>query len=153
MRWVFDLDNTLVYTRLANQVAYRYVGVEPPPDFHVRPWQQWCSPEDHDKKADALPRLLAQHAYLLPSFGILQALGGEILTNASQASYDATVAVFPLVGQYRATISMTPADKLEWLLREQDTAQSPGIYLDDSTELVEQVRSRTRWQALDTSGF
>lgn len=153
MRWVFDLDGTLVDTRAAHEAAYREVGVEPPEDFHIRPWQDWCHERVHSEKNALLPRHLAQTARLLPAFKILEAMGGEILTNASEESFAAIVAVFPALSQYRATRGKTPKEKFLWLLEQQGDSMSPGVYLDDNEGLVRQVRRQTRWQALSTSGF
>lgn len=148
MKLVFDLDGTLVRTREANLEAYRSLGVDPPQDFDVRPWQEWCSPEDHERKLVVYPKYVRMLATLLPAYRLLEASGGTILTNSNRKSLDAVVAVFPQLAVYACLFEHTPDMKLNLLRR-----AKPGVYFDDSTSMVRRVREETAWQAIDTSGF
>lgn len=62
----YDLDGVLIYTRTANRDAYRMAGVEPPEDFHQRPWQSWTDQKTHDKKNRYLSQTLGASAYEMP---------------------------------------------------------------------------------------
>lgn len=148
MRLVFDLDGTLVRTREANQAAYASIGVDPPIDFDVRPWQEWCSPEDHARKVEVFPKYLATMATTLPTLSILRATGGSILTNCHRKSWEAIKTVFPELRAYVIFYEKTPDEKISLL-----NAGKPGVYFDDSPSMVRRVREETAWQAIDTSGF
>lgn len=153
MRLVFDLDGTLIETREANLAAYRSIGIEPPGDFHIRPWQEWVSPENHEKKQDVLPRFMLEHSKLLPAHAILAAMAGEcncqVLTNASDRTLEIVRVLFPVFRRYTIRNNMSPDMKLEFL----KSRAASGIYFDDNEELVERVRKETRWQAVSVSQF
>jgi hypothetical protein len=125
---VFDMDGVLVDTREANEWAYRQCGVEPPPDHHTRPWQEWCTKEQHDAKAETFPEGLKLHGRELPL--LEQALNASIavvLTNASTLSLVAVLGAFPRLAQLPIVWNMRPDEKLAWL-----QARGPGYYWDDS---------------------
>lgn len=140
---VWDLDGTLVHTRAANLRAYRSVGVEPPEDFHVRPWQEWCSPADHDRKSEVVVEVLLRHAAPTSLMALHERLGGSILTSASPAVIHALVQRFPRIRSSLVEGSHTPAEKVQWL-----SQREPGIYVDDSERTLAMVRARTRWRTL-----
>jgi len=144
MRHVFDLDETLVSTREANLRAYKHIGVEPPEDFHVRPWQSWTTKELHDQKGEVLGEFVWDHVQLLPTFRILRATKGTILTNAAGRTLQHIVKVFPEIGLYNKIIERAPFEKILWLQQQVE----PGVYWDDNADFCEQVRSATEWQAV-----
>lgn len=149
MHLVFDLDETLISTREANFRAYVSCGITPPVDFHVRPWQEWCTHEQHEAKQDALPEFLPKLIRLLPCYThIFAKTGGIVLTNASKRSLDTICRALPVVCSWNILSEKTPAMKLEWLRK-----TPPGLYFDDNTQLIENIRRETRWQAVDVSGL
>lgn len=149
MLLVFDLDETLISTRRASLEAYHSCGVEPPADFHTRPWQEWCSYEDHEAKQDALPRFLPLYVEFLPCYHMIYRFtGGIILTNAARRSIETLYKVLPETRDWNIISEMKPAMKFDWL-----SSREPGIYFDDNTLLVDRLRRETRWQAIDTSRF
>lgn len=141
MQAVFDLDGTLVHTRSANLAAYQELGVTPPPDFHTRPWQEWCTPEVHRAKGLIIGRYLKVASAATPLMGVFEQIGHTILTNASDEVVSALCDLYePL---RRANIlHMKPDEKVAWLRK-----QPPGFYFDDSLETVHKVREQTRWVA------
>ena len=61
MTYLFDLDGTLVNTRLAVKEAYRQVGIEMPDDAWGKPWTEWLNNKfAHDAKAKIYPDVLKE---------------------------------------------------------------------------------------------
>lgn len=141
MQAVFDLDGTLVQTRAANLAAYKELGVEPPEDFHIRPWQEWCTKEVHDAKGQIIARYLQVAAHATPLMPVYDQIGTAILTNASDEVVHTLCGMFETLR--RATIvQLKPDQKVAWLRK-----RPPGFYFDDSIPTVLKVREQTRWVA------
>ena len=139
----WDLDGTLVHTRDANLAAYQALGVRPPSDFHVRPWQEWCSAEVHDEKGRLLPAYLRRCATPTPLLRLFRGMGGDIVTNSSPPAIAALREIFSELRTARIHGGLSPVEKVDWL----NAASLPGLYIDDSIRTVEMVRRRTQWQA------
>lgn len=137
---VWDLDGTLVDTRKANLYAYESIGVTPPVDFDTRPWQDWCTEKDHNRKSDVIHLYLDKYArptVLMPWY---RQVGGTVLTNASWPVVKWCFEKFDLAPVLHG---YTPNMKVEWL-----AARPPGVYLDDSKRTIELVRRKTNWCAV-----
>lgn len=139
----WDLDGTLIHTREANLRAYHAIGVRPPQDFHVRPWQEWCSELDHDEKGRLLPAYLRRYAAPTPLLRLFRGLGGDVVSNSSPPVISTLREIFPELRSARIHGGLSPMEKVNWLNR----AELPGLYIDDSVRTVEMVRRRTKWQA------
>lgn len=147
MHLVFDLEGTLVSTREANRRAYMLCGVTPPDDFHIRPWQEWCTRKQHEDKQDVLPGLMREHIALLPCFYVVYSkTGGLVLTNAAERSLNAICDAMPVIRTWTIYPEHTPEMKLSWL-----KSRPTGVYFDDNTKLIEKIRRETRWQTVDVS--
>lgn len=137
---VFDMDGVLVDTREANRQAYLRCGVVPPDDHHVRPWQTWCSPEQHDAKAEYFPDCLREYGRELPHLDLALSQSRDlpvvVLTNASTRSLEACRAAFPRLCLLPAVWDMRPEMKLAWL----QSCRMGGTYYDDSVAMVCRVR-------------
>lgn len=147
MRLVFDLDETLVHTKEANRQAYACVGAWPPQDFHVRPWQEWCGKDTHERKMQVLDKFRGLMTPG-PAFYLLVRAGGSILTNASTGSLSVILGAFPVLREFETYHEHDPEMKIRWLRTE-----TPGAYFDNSLRMVERVRRETGWQAVCTEGL
>jgi len=150
MRYVWDLDNTLVHTREAALQAYRLTGTVPPEDFHTRPWQTWCSEEDRARKEIAYPDMLQRFARPTPLFDLWRVKGGPIITNTAAASVDVLCKIFPELHDATIVAGMTPDKKIALLLRLSGDGSGglTGVYVDDSAETCRRVREETQWQTI-----
>ena len=136
MQFVFDMDGVLVETRRANILAYRSIGVQPPPDFHHRPWQEWVDEYKHRQKGDVLPEYLERVGFLYEApLYLAEQLNGLILTNASKKSYETVCRLFPRLAAIPALHSMPPNDKIWWMSRQDEE----GIYFDDNKAIAQRV--------------
>jgi hypothetical protein len=142
VRVAWDLDGTLVLTREANMAAYRRIGVEPPEDFHLRQWREWCEPRKHQEKGTHIAYYLRRLGRPTPLLGVFGQIGGRILTSASPPVVAALREQFPELRKAQIDSELDRAAKIRLLLR-----SSPGLYLDDSIETVEMVRRETPWRA------
>lgn len=143
-RLIFDLDGTLIHTRTANRLAYASIGVIPPEDFNVRPWQEWCSPEDHDRKGEIIAEFLHKHASPTPLFQVFQQTSGIIVTNASDDVLHTLLELYPALKNASHLLRETPAQRVEYMTQ----WRYGGIYFDDSLDTVMKVRERTKWEAV-----
>ena len=142
---VWDLDGTLVETRYANLMAYKSLGIKPPEDFNVRPWQEWCTKEAHDAKGRIIKNFILNYAKPLQLLDVWQANGrGVILTNASHEAVDAIRERFGVLATADIWIGMNSQEKVRWL------AAQPrhGIYFDDSQKTINLVKEHTKWHTV-----
>lgn len=142
---IFDLDGVLVDTRRANLEAYRRAGIEPPADHHVRPWQEWCSPEDHERKGEHLLECLRDYGRKMPLMGeaLRPGVPALVLSNASTRSLLALRQVFVLLGDLPIVWGVSSRRKAAWLAARYEY----GEYWDDSLDVVAQVRRIPGWVA------
>lgn len=143
VRFAWDLDGTLIMTRDANWYAYLHLGVTPPADFHIRPWQEWCTQSIHDQKGDIIGSYLRRYARPTPMLQIFRQTGGVILTNASRPVIRHLTGMFDELRNAEIHSGLRPEQKIEWLRNNE-----PGVYFDDSESTVQMVRERTRWSAI-----
>lgn len=132
-------------TRQATYLAYRSIGIKPPEDFNVRPWQEWCSPEAHKAKGEVIHGFILNHAKPLQLLDVWQANGrGTILTNASPEAVAAVRARFGLLESADIRSGMKSEDKAMWL----GAQPRHGIYFDDSKKTIDLVAERTKWHTV-----
>lgn len=142
---VWDLDGTLINTRQANYLAYKSLGINPPDDFHVRPWQEWCTQEAHDAKGRVIDGFILNHAKPLQLLDVWEANGrGTILTNSSWEAVEAIRRRFPQLADAGIHHEINSEGKTWWLAI-QPTA---GVYFDDSEKTINRVREMTEWTAV-----
>ena len=142
---VWDLDGTLVDTKQANRLAYKSLGINPPDDFHVRPWQEWCSEEVHDEKGKIIGRFILNHARPLQLLNVWEANGrGKIITNASTEAIQAIRNTFPQLADADIKGGLRSYEKTAWLRVYAPT----GVYFDDSEKTIALVKEETRWTAV-----
>jgi hypothetical protein len=147
MRYIWDLDNTLVHTREAALQAYLFTGTTPPDNFHTRPWQTWCSPEDRELKERMYPTMLLQFARPTPLFDLWKVKGGPIITNTAPTSVDVLRRMLPELNDVPIGAGMDPTSKVEYLQILSGDGLT-GVYVDDSAETCRRVREETKWQAM-----
>lgn len=145
MKWVFDLDGTLIDNQRAIREAYIAAGVT----THVfhRPWHEWCTPAQHKRKNELYPALLKQHGVMTPlGVTILQyaPCPVRVLTGASKEALEAVFDAFPsLRDVLHVTSGLSPYDKADWL-----AATGWGAYVDDDDTCRHIIGARTTWAIL-----
>lgn len=142
MFYAFDLDGTLFDTRDAVLSAYKAVGVEPPPDFFGKPWHLWLSDHvAHRAKNRMYPKMfhLVTPLPSLEIYRMIPTAHKTILTGASAESATALCNHFD-VGTTGLETEMTLDDKVRYL-----ATLDPGIYFDDDTHAIQEIRRRTEW--------
>jgi len=150
MRYVFDLDGTLVDTREANRQAYLRAGIEPAHDFHQIPWQRWTVKEIHDQKNLYLPDEMKIYAQRLPLLDLALSLNALVLSNISSEALDALLEVVPERNRLLIKYEMPPNQKVRYLGQE---LGGEGVYFDDSLHTCQLIRSMTdSWQAVHVIG-
>lgn len=159
--WVFDLDGTLVDTRLAVLDAYGRAGVNMPEDAWGLPWQDWLiTPEGrpdfakHALKNAAYPDCVARLARRLDLLEFAVSNRCPILTGASRPAVETIEACFGVTLNVRG-YSMTVTDKVFWLRGVtavgKKTLEDEGptnVYVDDDTYARGVIRASTDWRVL-----
>lgn len=135
---VFDLDGVLVDSREANRLAYQSIGIQPPPNFHVRPWQQWVTQDLHDMKNLALVSFAA-HIRPGPLWSLVKS-DCMVLSNCSPAAFEVILTAMPTLRVIDVTLGLDVSAKVNWL-----NMRKAGIYFDDSAETCAFVRANTEW--------
>lgn len=149
MRYAFDLDGTLVDSKLAVHQAYVDVGVLPPEDFFTRPWFTWLNDKAlHDAKNEKYLELIPSLVKPLPLMRLFKQLTGKadvsILTGASRIAAQAIVDHFQLLPDLmlcgmdmKAKISVM----VEWRY---------GIMFEDNLSHAKNMRKETKWTVCHT---
>lgn len=164
MLLAFDLDETLVATRDANIWAYERVGVRPPSNFHLVPWQNWISDEVHARKQKFLPEGLSRHGRLLPASRILLASGADansemstirvIVTRASKESLEAIRGAYPHLFRSVTRIFFALTDQQRLNVLQRLYPEMTGLYFDDDESTCDDVaRLSDRWRSICTAGW
>lgn len=84
IRFIYDMDGTLVDTRKAIRMAYMRAGIKVPADAWGKTWRDWGCPEDvHKEKARLYPNFVREYGRILPAASLLALTGGRVLTGAS----------------------------------------------------------------------
>lgn len=140
---IYDLDGTLVETKLANREAYIMAGVTPPDNFNTIPWQEWTTKEIHTLKNINLEKTMPEYARELPLLQIARSTKSIVLSNVSDAALKIVAGIFDLS---RLTVAnkMTPTDKVLFL----KNASYTGVYVDDSIETCKLVKATTGWSVM-----
>lgn len=143
MRYVFDLDGTLVDNRKAIEMAYRFAGVTTM-RWH-RPWREWCTPYQHNVKRQIYPVMLRDYGKRLPLADIAERDLGVILTGASpEAVAQLEQAGLINVGRLiMAGMGMTPWEKADWL-----ALHGWGTYVDDELACRQIIQEHTTWDVI-----
>ena len=156
MIWAFDLDGTLVHTKLAVVASYAHVGIIMPDDAWGKPWHEWLLTADgrpdhasHARKNDVYANYLGHLARPTGLLNFAVSNRCPVLTGASTAAVDAIRERFGIdlnvVGY-----SMTPMDKVEWLIDPPSkyTGDPTRIYVDDDPTTLAVVKECTTWNTL-----
>lgn len=129
IRFIFDMDGTIVDSRRAVRDAYKRAGMELPDDAWGKTAKEWgCPPDVHKMKTSLYPTLLLRLGRRLHSADLLETVHGEVLTGASMESVAAVRKFlkhdFPLAG-----VSCSAKMKIDIL----KSCASSGvvIYVDD----------------------
>lgn len=140
-RWVFDLDNTLVYTHTAVIQAYKAAGVIMPPEAWGRPWREWTTQDVHDRKCKLYPHILKRYAWTDELFLHAMSMYAPVITGASEA---AVIALRELFGELNVQLmEATRLDKVNWL-----NEHPVGIYVDDDEGTRALVKEGTSWEVM-----
>lgn len=147
MRFVFDLDECLVATRVAHTRAWEAAGVTPPdPWLPARLWPQPPTDEQRAQKDKLFPAMLEENGDLLPLMKRVQP-GDHVLTGTSRASLRILKQKFPILNSLVFHPMLGPDEKIHlfkhWTLRGE-----VGIYFDDWPEFVARVNEETKWTAV-----
>lgn len=142
--YVFDLDGTLVETRLAVFTAYMRAGVVMPQDAWGRSASEWLTdPEVHRRKVAAYPEKLRLHGQILPLLKYAQDLEAPIITGASAESVSALEKTFSIKLNVQLFGASTE-DKIHWL-KTYNPGTARRIYVDDNLRACIEIRGRTTW--------
>lgn len=127
MKFIFDLDGTIVDTHRAVKMAYRKAGIVMPDDAWGKTWREWSCPEDvHAEKARIYPNFVREYGRILPAAELLRITGGRVLTGASLAAVRAVQDILDLDFPIIAT-ECSAEQKLTHLRREKERV----MYFDD----------------------
>lgn len=148
MRFVFDLDGTLVETLTAVRAAYLAAGVVVPETAYNQPVGDWCTPAQHDAKNNVYRLMLLRYGkpnMLLYLYA--WQTRSPVLTGASQRAVELVQELYgPLNVEL---VGATLDQKIAWL-----NAQSePGTYVDDDPVARERVQQETRWNSISPGEF
>lgn len=143
IRWVFDLDGTLMDTREAVKHAYLLAGVRMPNDAWGKPWREWTTKDVHDKKNAMYPIALHNFASPLPLLDYAVKLRSHILTAASLDAVLALKQVGWLPARTPFTSELSREQKVDWLRH-----HGWGVYVDDDSETRTLAKERTTWKIL-----
>ena len=144
MTYVFDLDGTLVDTRLAVEKAYAYAGVVMPEFAWGRPWYEWLDDAQvHAVKTRVYPQFVKQFATPMPLFEHALRLNALVITGASVSAVLAIQQAFAPTLRVALT-GASLAEKIEFL----NFMPGPltGIYVDDNAQARCDIARETRWQ-------
>lgn len=97
MRFIFDMDGTLVDSMRAVKEAYRQAGADWKPEYWGLTAREWgCPPEVHEMKKRLYPTALRRLGRRLHAANLLEVVQGEILTGASLEAVHAVLEVLDL---------------------------------------------------------
>lgn len=146
LQYAYDLDGTLIETRTANWMAYKQLGVEPPVDFHQRPWETWCARTVHERKNAILPSY-AGHMRMLPMFAFALHHKGTILSMCSEKAFELIIETFPRLRDIGPIhIGLSVDRRLSWLRNNQQEG-TRRFYFDDSPSFCDILeREKIGWQ-------
>lgn len=144
MKWVFDMDGTLVDTLRATREAYRKAGLKMPEGAWGKTWNEWCPEDVHLEKQRIYPNMLREFGRVLPAAELFKLVGGTILTAASAPS---GIAVEDLLGVtfWDMRFEHTSDMKVEFI-RAECYASVEGeklVYVDDNIEFGKRVLAET----------
>lgn len=143
MKWVFDMDGTLVDTLRATREAYRKAGMPMAEGAWGQPWHLWVDSETHKEKQRIYPNTLREFGRLLPAAELYRLVGGSILTAASSESVWAVLDTFfngrgPEGDIYH---QCSPNDKIAVLAEYYKKGRT--VYVDDNIEFGKRVLRET----------
>lgn len=103
MKFVFDMDGTLVDSMKAVKEAYKLAGVKWVPEYWGKTAEEWgCPPEVHEDKKRLYPTCLRRLGRRLQAADLLEVVDGVVLTGASEEAAHAVMEMlgtqFPLLG-------------------------------------------------------
>lgn len=148
MTIAFDLDGTLIDTRMAVKAAYKLAGIDMPDWAWGLAWQEWlpkqCGMESsrfHKLKNQHYPRMLERYAEVLPLYQAAIELRAPVLTGASRQAVESILKLWPGINVQGC--GMMLAEKIIWL-----NAHAPGHYVDDNEFARQEVAKNTQWTPL-----
>lgn len=145
---VFDLDGTLVDTRLAVVEAYHMAGVKPADIRWGQPWHTWLKdPAAHEHKNYVYPIALKRLAKALPLLEVACRMRAPVITGASFLAVKAVCERFSVELDVRL-MSARLEDKVAWL-----NAQGPGTYVDDDAAVRAAVEGGTPWDPISPEEY
>tara|TARA_R110000824_G_scaffold58288_1_gene157709 strand:- start:3433 stop:3933 length:501 start_codon:yes stop_codon:yes gene_type:complete len=139
MTYLFDLDGTLVNTRLAVKEAYRQVGIEMPDDAWGKPWTEWLNNKfAHDAKAKIYPDVLKEFAEPLPLYRYVQQTQAPVITGASR---DAVRAINDMFGSLNVIITCATRQRKVEIIQQYIHEKKDDItYVDDDIQMHKEIK-------------
>lgn len=145
MLYVYDLDGTLIDSKIAVEESYKAAGVSPPPDFWGKPFSAWSGDwRAHEMKNELYPEMLKKYGARKFCADLMATTEGYILTGAS---YDAALYAIQFLGLSDATLGIyDECDDARKLRKLEELGE--GIYFDDDFRFCQRVKELTTWQAI-----
>jgi hypothetical protein len=130
IRFVFDMDGTIVDSRRAVREAYRRAGHPLPDDAWGKTAGEWgCPPDVHKMKIALYPTLLLRMGRRMHASDLLETVNGEVLTGATLQAVQA-VRKF-LKNEFRLLGAGCSHEAKIEILQVQSYPGSQIIYVDD----------------------
>lgn len=160
INYIFDLDGVLIDTKLAVKEAYKRVGVNMPEDAWGKPYEEWCSHEEHELKKEVYPQFVDFLATELPMLGVAKDLdllpncNVMILTGASASAVELLQSKFCFQKLRILCWGANTDTKLKCLA----SLPSGGVYFEDNPSIAKVMREELNrhslpWRIVCLSSF
>jgi len=144
---IFDLDNTLIYTRDAAIRAYELAGMPKDKVQWGTPWLKWCPADVYKAKCDNFEQALRECGYAMPLLDLALRINAMVITATSEKSVEIIKKLFaPKLNVVLMNASIN--DKVRFL-----NYFPLGIYIDDDETTRTVVSHQTLWAAIHPDDY
>ena len=134
IKFIFDMDGTIVDSQKAVRIAYKKAGLVVPEDAWGKTAREWdCPPDIHEMKCRLYPAVLLSTGRRMHAADFLETVHGSVITGAGLPAVEAVRKFlrhdFPLVGH-----SCTHEMKMDVLRSEAAIGGITVFYVDDDLD-------------------